>query len=489
MDALRTASKLFFAMVLGAVLGCGSEASQAPSGGPRDETSAAAGASSADDASESVADEPSGAAGSGEPGASASAGSGSQLGDDAASGGLTVVDVGALVGSSNPADSSDVSQAGSAGDGPGSANGAAGSNGTTADGLNSNAGAPASTGGSGTTADGSGGGGQTDDGSGGTGETDDGSGGTGETDDGSGGTGATDDGSGGTGNTDDGSGGTGNTDDGSGGTGATDDGSGGEAGCVWVCVPLIMEGPIPPNVIVLNDAYLSGSDVEGRLFVGNDATFPSYAIGTHLPPDAERDDLIVGGDLVFTSGGVPNGAVAFGGEGEVGPSASAYGGFRRDTPIDFEQLTTDMLSWSDELAAKEPNGTVQTGGQLRLSGTDPTLNVFEVEAAALAAAYELVIDAPAGSTVVVNVRGTDVSMTNMGFSYTGVEREYVLFNMPDAQNVTLNGIGVQGSILAPRADLDFSNGNIDGQLVVNNFIGGTGESHPHYFVGCPWICV
>lgn len=421
-----------------------------------------------------------------------------------------------------------------------------GTGGTTSDGVGGSGNTDDGSGGTGgTTSDGVGGsGGTTSDGSGGSSGTDDGVGGTGgTTSDGSGGTGltydappppppapppppstggTTGDGSGGTGNTDDGSGGTGltydvppppppvpppppetggtgGTNDGSGGTSGTDDNTGGSGGsytppsedCPWVCIPPVYE---EVNVIVLNDAWLENCDVEGRLFVGNDATFPSYAVGTRMTPDASRYDLVVGNDLVYNNGSVPNGAVAYGGTLSRTGSVFAYGGWHQDEPVDFDQLNNDMLYWSDSLAAQPPTGeTIIQYGGITLVGTEPALNIFELDAADLASCNGLTISVPAGATALVNVSGTNVTMQNFGIFFAdGADKQYTMFNMYEAEDVTFSGIGVNGSVLAPRADLDFTSGNIDGQLVVENYVVQgrvSGEGHPYYFQGCPWVCL
>ena len=47
----------------------------------------------------------------------------------------------------------------------------------------------------------------------------------------------------------------------------------------------------------------------------------------------------------------------------------------------------------------------------------------------------------------------------------------------------MSGIGLQGALLAPQADLTLENGMIDGQVIVQNLTGG-GEYHPYYFIDC-----
>ena len=89
--------------------------------------------------------------------------------------------------------------------------------------------------------------------------------------------------------------------------------------------------------------------------------------------------------------------------------------------------------------------------------------------------------------------GTDVIWQGRGFKLPdggaccrGGSSEWcsrILYNLHEAQTLALGGIGVQGSVLAPYATLDGSGGNIDGQLVVRNLIGGI-EYHPYLFNGC-----
>jgi choice-of-anchor A domain-containing protein len=306
--------------------------------------------------------------------------------------------------------------------------------------------------------------------------------------------GGTNDGTGAGGNTGDGQAG-GNTGDGQGGGNTGDGARGGDTGdgargggtgdgCLPTCFPSALDDV---NVIALNDATADGADVEGRMYVAHDANFPSYAIGTHLAPDPTRADLVVGHDLYFGGGSVANGKVSYEGELLLG-AASTLGGYHQESIIDFAAVEQELTADSARLAALAPNGTVEnTVLEVRLTGTDPTLNVFELQAADLANMTSLILTAPASSSAVVNIRGESVSLHDFGFSLTGIVREQILYNLPDATSLTLSGVGIQGSLLAPYVDLAFANGHIDGQLVVRNF-SGSGESHPKFFVGCLPLC-
>jgi choice-of-anchor A domain-containing protein len=224
------------------------------------------------------------------------------------------------------------------------------------------------------------------------------------------------------------------------------------------------------------------------MYVGHNAILPSgYAVnaaGTTI--GANEYALVVGNDLTV-NGGTIHGAIAYG--GEYSGSITATGGITNATPVDFVQLTDDMIYWSDTLAQTPANGTVGAGGTLTLVGTDSDVNVFEVQAADLAAASGLSITVPDGSTVLINVIGTDISIVNMGFNYIGTDSQHVIFNMPQAETIFMSGLSLQGTLLAPRADLNFENGNAEGQTIVYNLVTGGGEYHPYYFEGCPWECI
>jgi choice-of-anchor A domain-containing protein len=223
------------------------------------------------------------------------------------------------------------------------------------------------------------------------------------------------------------------------------------------------------GAFVIHDANLFWSGIGGRAAVGGNANFSSYAIGDKLTnSNGTRDDLIVGGNLNFMYGQVYNGNVVYGGTGTLTSIGLPHGTAHQGTPIDFGAAETQLDMLSDQYAAMAPTAITKTGfGTVNLTGTDPSMNVFNVTAAQLWNATNLAISAPAGSSVIVNVSGTDARMQYMGMSVQGTTGNHVLLNFPEASHLTLAGIGVQGSVLAPRATVDFSNGDVIGTLVAH----------------------
>jgi choice-of-anchor A domain-containing protein len=260
------------------------------------------------------------------------------------------------------------------------------------------------------------------------------------------------------------------------------------------CVPAASDDAVAAalgfNLFVLGDLTQSGSDTEGRIAVGGDARLDGYSVGTALPPSGgSRDDLVVGETVVFTNGAVPNGNAVFGVLGTFTNVGFGSGASRQGEPLDFGAVAAALLARSEAWGALAPDGTTSVqyyGGSravVTLTGTRPGLNVFALRGADLSSTNTLSITAPAGATVLVNVSGAEVQIRGMGFSVQGADREHVIYNLPEATTLALDGVGVEGTILAPRADTSFAGGAINGTLVAASLT-GPGESHAHAFAGC-----
>lgn len=259
----------------------------------------------------------------------------------------------------------------------------------------------------------------------------------------------------------------------------------------WGCVPgKAGQGLLGPaaafNVFVSGDLDKHGSDSEGRVAVGGSAKLSGYAIGTGLSNSSgKRDDLIVGGNLTFSAGSVPNGNAAYGGSASISGVSFPNGKAHQAQPIDFKAAAASLKQLSAALAKLPVNGTtkVSSWGGITLAGSNSKLNVFELKGPELATTSGLSITAPAGATVVINIGGTACQMTSFGTGILGTTRRKVLYNFHQAASLLLQGVGVEGSILAPAAAINFANGAINGVLVGQQLV-GPGETHEHPFDGC-----
>lgn len=231
------------------------------------------------------------------------------------------------------------------------------------------------------------------------------------------------------------------------------------------------------NVFVLGDAYQQWTDSEGSVAVGGNATYSSFYArmdpNSPLPdqPASGGQALVVGNDLNFHNG-TANGNVTVGGTatltnvnvtGQVTEGAS-LSGF-------FAQAEQELKGLS---ASLQGLGATAAGSQAdqnwTFNGTSG-LNVFELAARDWSQARSLQVNAPADATVVFNVGGSGITVTNHGmFLNGGIANRNILFNLYDADAVTFSNYGVQGSVLAPFATVNGHWGQINGNLIAGNLL-------------------
>jgi choice-of-anchor A domain-containing protein len=235
------------------------------------------------------------------------------------------------------------------------------------------------------------------------------------------------------------------------------------------------------NLLTWNNANLRWSDTEGRVAVGGNATFHGYRIGetTNLTP--ATGSFIVGGNLTVSDGGgeVHKGSIYVGGT-YSGPSDlnKQPGSFISTNlgsavPFDFASAKTALIAKSISWGAEASTGTsLLQWSTLTLTGSDAELNIFNITAAELASAYTLTINTPLNAHVLINISGTTANFSNKGINGTFTTTTTV-FNFYEATMLEMCSIGIQGSILAPMADVKFYNGQMNGQLIAKSFDGAS----------------
>ncbi|MBX5441161.1 MAG: choice-of-anchor A family protein [Solirubrobacteraceae bacterium] len=183
-----------------------------------------------------------------------------------------------------------------------------------------------------------------------------------------------------------------------------------------------------------------------------------------------------------------------------GVSFNHGGHYLAANPIDFGAAFADLRAKSAAWGAAAATGTAQAwhaefAGQtlLRLTGSDPVLNVFQVTPAQLAATNGIAIDVPSGSIALVNVSGASVTFTGqMWLRQGGAWKQAsdgvmaalpgLLWNLPQATSVTIQGGSAWGgSILAPNAAVHVADaGHTIGQVIAASFTSNA-ETHLNLF--------
>ncbi|MEA5551985.1 choice-of-anchor A family protein [Anabaena cylindrica UHCC 0172] len=233
------------------------------------------------------------------------------------------------------------------------------------------------------------------------------------------------------------------------------------------------------NVFVFGDMNQS-SDSEGRVAVGGNATFTNFGIGDRLSNSNGTDTrLVVGGNLTYNNGQVFGGNAVVGGtvNTPVYFNCSPNCGVSSGQPIDFNAARSELTNLSDYLGGlASTNTTEYKWGGIYLQGSNSDLNVFTIDGSKFSSSsYFNLQGVGSNSTVVFNILGNSVNISNFG-GFNGVNSQNVLFNFVDATQVTTTGFSFQGSVLATKANFNFSNGNVQGTLVASS-LSGTGEFH------------
>lgn len=240
------------------------------------------------------------------------------------------------------------------------------------------------------------------------------------------------------------------------------------------------------NIFMLGDINMnaSGLSTEGRVAGAGTVTLAGgFNIGTKLTSTATGTGVLVAGknlNLSLAGGTINYGNAVYGGIA----FSPLYIKTVKGTPIDFDAAATQLLKKTDRLATVVANGTtkVDSSGAITLTGTDPTTNVFNVSGAAVSKTSSFNINVPAGSTVLVNIDGTVVSMNSGLTLSSGVNPKQVLLNFSGATALNLGNISVPGTVLAPRAAVTFS-GDIKGTLIGGSLTGSGRSASLYPFAG------
>lgn len=239
----------------------------------------------------------------------------------------------------------------------------------------------------------------------------------------------------------------------------------------------------PFNVFLKGGLDYFNTDIQGRTAAGGNIKLSNMGMAqaTNLTANANRNDVITGGNIQFTNGNVGKGSVLYAGTQAISnvsystPGATA----RRGTEIDFNAAFNQLAQISAGYAGQNETGLRQrSGSALTLTACGNGINYFTVTTDDLWSLSSLSYNRNGFSNVkfIVNVtngssHGANAKLENFGINLNGVAQKDILFNMKDVTSLTLGSIGWQGSILATKANVVFNGGAFNGTLVANSLYG------------------
>jgi choice-of-anchor A domain-containing protein len=266
------------------------------------------------------------------------------------------------------------------------------------------------------------------------------------------------------------------------------------------------------NLFVFGNAEFQSSDVEGRTAISGNANFTSgFNISQgwgNYPNNCNRIDFVVGGSI-YGNGAQGKGSARYGGS----TSSTFYMNsncsiLQQSGVIDFTNAETNLKAKSTAWGSLAATGTAtyNINSHLQLTGTNTDVNVFNITTADLTNIYQIYVDVPNGASTFINVSGTNADPGDWMECRIGTPSSYVLadnnvsegttayntrsrmfWNFYQATNLTISNIGWQGSVLAPFATFQGTNGNFNGNLIVGNIASSGAQTiqiNYRPFLGC-----
>lgn len=179
-----------------------------------------------------------------------------------------------------------------------------------------------------------------------------------------------------------------------------------------------------------------------------------------------RDVLIAGGALKDKNGSVFGNAV-YGSTISIKNVAFQNGGSaRQGSVVNFVTAGQSLTQLCNILSATAANGTtVVASGQITLTGTNAVTNVFHVAMADLNTAATMTASVPAGAAAVVIVGGSgQASVRRVTLQFGTLQPQKVLWAFCDASRLDLDRQVLTGSVVAPDAEVRFSDVTVTGSV-------------------------
>jgi choice-of-anchor A domain-containing protein len=203
---------------------------------------------------------------------------------------------------------------------------------------------------------------------------------------------------------------------------------------------------------------------------------------------AEQNILYVGGSLAWNSGNPYSGnIVAPSGEGLgsiVNNSLAYYNcGLIQNNQLKpvVEEAKTAFIKASAAIAALPSTASsvkILENGALEVvfpAGSKPSLHVVSLSSSMLSqfSSVQLVNYDASASFLVFNIAGAS-GAEFQGIDFTGLVASRTLFNLYEHKGaLPIANVRVEGSILAPFADVQAGTGVVVGQVIVNSSVGST----------------
>ncbi len=241
------------------------------------------------------------------------------------------------------------------------------------------------------------------------------------------------------------------------------------------------------NITAPSGDVITSDSTDGSVAYGSLTTLSGDSFATAAVPSSQYT-LVGGAGLSIGASPVTlnNGSAIYGLlSGSIDYAGGGSGTVISGTtplPFQFSAANSTLVAASNSLASfvQTPDATkTKFGLTLTLTATDTggNTNVFVTAASDWSGITNVVINAPSGAVVLVNLNAATVSLQGVTITVAGgINADDVLFNLPTATSITLKNDTIPGTILAPNASVTASHLDVTaGGILVNvaNFLNDT----------------
>lgn len=215
------------------------------------------------------------------------------------------------------------------------------------------------------------------------------------------------------------------------------------------------------NVFVFGEAKLTAT-LEGNLASGGNTTVSGIDLNkknTVTVPYA----LVTGGDLDFKNGTVKGNIYHQGTFHKVDSGTIEEGKYYQGPVgkiIDFTAAKNYLENFATSYLNVKTNGTINND---TLTGNN-AVNVFNLRNNFFNSDIWPKLTSNNNSSVIIVLPGETINIFRT-FSLNGITGSTILYIFPEAKTVNISSVDMRGSILAPKAKVNFSNGQVHGNIV------------------------
>lgn len=239
------------------------------------------------------------------------------------------------------------------------------------------------------------------------------------------------------------------------------------------------------NLLSFGDFSGFSSDVEGRAYAKGDVYVVNYAVGEKLSADEEKPSIVSNASVRIATSGIFGGPVYYADDFIAENSNSDIQSLQQADYFNFDRAKSSFINFAEYASSLTQNTEISVeGGDLRIEASGDEIQVAKIDANTLNNTRKLDIISDTDKPLLIVVSGDKQFWGRLEFNISEGYEHKVFFVFPDSQEMWIDGLTIFAHIIAPNARLSFSDGQINGNIAVKEFL-GQGQVNISYF---PDLC-